>query len=184
VQDFYQADPSKLSEAAVLSGRDHAVAQVRWMRSYTLQLIDSVPQDLWYRVPSGLSTHLAWQVGHIAVAQYGLMMFRQRGRVESDMELMPGWLRKNFGRGSQPQASDDSKNPPPALLLERLEAIHVQSCQTAENLSVATLIEPVDMPYVAYPTKLGALLFSPLHESIHAGQIGLIRRAHGLEPLR
>lgn len=184
VQEFYQADEKQLTETQLLAGRDHAVAQVRWMRTYTLQLIDSVPQELWYRMPVGMSTHLAWQVGHIAVAQYGLMLFRQRGRVESDMELMPGWLRKNFGRGSQPSASDDPKNPSPAVLLERLNAIHVQSCETAQSLSATTLLEPSEMPFVAYPIKLGALMFCPLHESIHAGQIGLIRRAHGLEPIR
>jgi hypothetical protein len=46
------------------------------------------------------------------------------------------------------------------------------------------LIEPTEMPYAAFPIKLGAFLFCPLHESIHAGQIGLLRRAHGLAPIR
>ncbi len=36
------------------------------------------------------------------------------------------------------------------------------------------------MPYAAYPNKFGALLFCPMHESIHIGQIGLIRRGLGL----
>ncbi len=177
-------DPSTLTETAVIAGRDQALAQMRWMRQYGMQLIESVPQELWYKIPSGLSTHLAWQVGHMAVAQYGLMLFRQRGRVESDMELMPGWLRKNFGRGSQPSAADDPKNPTPASLLERLAAIHAESCSTTEQLTYATLIEPIDMPYAAYPNKLGALLFCPLHESIHIGQIGVLRRSLGLDPLR
>ncbi len=113
------------------------------------------------------------------------MLFRQRGRVESDMELMPGWLRKNFGRGSQPSADEsDPKNPTPASLLERFQSIHEESCATVAKLTFTTLMEPIDMPYAAYPNKLGALLFCPLHESIHIGQIGVIRRALGLEPLR
>jgi hypothetical protein len=158
---------------------------MRWMRQYTLQLIESVPHELWYVMPQGSSTHVAWQVGHLAVAQYGLMLFRQRGRAEGDMELMPGWLRKNFGRGSEPAVDQgDSKNPEPQSLLERLDAIHAQACREVAELLHSTLIEATEMPYAAYPIKLGALLFCPLHESIHAGQIGLLRRLHGLPPLR
>lgn len=150
-----------------------------------MQLIESVPHELWYTIAPGMSTHLAWQVGHMAVAQYGLMLFRQRGRTESDMELMPGWLRKNFGRGSQPSTDPtEPKNPTPLSLLERFTAIHEESCATAEQLTYATLMEPIDMPYAAYPNKLGALLFCPLHESVHIGQIGVLRRGLGLDPLR
>ena len=185
MQDFMTLSPEGLSHATVLAGRDQALAQMQWMRQYTLQLIESVPHDMWYAMPAGSTTHLAWQVGHLAVAQYGLMLFRQRGRVESDMELMPGWLRKNFGRGSTPAPpGDQGKSPSPESLLERMHAIHVQACETVAGLSPETLLQPSDMPYVAYPNNLGALLFCPLHESIHAGQIGLLRRLHGLAPIR
>jgi hypothetical protein len=52
------------------------------------------------------------------------------------------------------------------------------------EVTADVLLEPVDMPYAAYPVKLGAVLFCPLHEHIHAGQIGVVRRALGLEPIR
>lgn len=187
MQESVSGNANDLHAAALLAGRNQALAQIQWMRNYTLELIESVPQDLWYVMPSGCATHIAWQVGHLAVAQYGLMLFRQRGRIESDIELMPGWLRKNFGRGSSPAApSDDShsKNPSPASLLERLHAIHVEACQTVATLTPQTLLQASDMPYVAYANNLGALLFCPLHESIHAGQIGVLRRLHGLAPIR
>ena len=185
MQDFMTLSVESLTEAAVIAGRDHALAQVQWMRQYTQKLIETVPHDLWYTMPPGTTTHVAWQVGHLAVSQYGLMLFRQRGRVEADIELMPGWLRKNFGRGSQPAtANPNVKQPTPETLLEHFNAIHAQACAEVSRLPYATLIEPSDMPYAAYPIKLGALLFSPLHESIHAGQIGILRRLHGLEPLR
>lgn len=185
MQDFLTIDPTGLTDQAVLAGRDQALVQMLWMRQYTLQLIESVPLDLWYTIPSGASTHLSWQVGHLAVAQYGLMLFRQRGRVELDMELMPGWLRKNFGRGSQPNPDpDDSKKPTAASLLEHLQAIHSQASLEVPDLPLHTLKETTEMPYAAYPIKLGALMFCPLHESIHAGQIGLLRRLLGLAPIR
>ena len=167
----------------LLHGRDLMLAQMKWVRQYTLQLIQSVPDELWYVIPSGAPSHLAWQVGHLAVAQYGLMLFRQRGRAAGDMEIMPGWLRKQFGKGSVP-ANIDRAVAQPADLLHFLALIHNQACSEVAVLPEKTLAEPTEMPFAAYPTKFGALLFCPIHESIHAGQIGVLRRLHGLEPLR
>jgi hypothetical protein len=167
----------------LLAGRDQMLEQMTWTRQYTLQLLGSIPPKLWYVRPGDSPTHVAWQVGHLAVSQYGLMLFRQRGRLPGDLELMPGWLRKQFGRGTQPAASADGM-PTPTELLERLGAIHKQALQEVQALSAETLRETTEMPYAAYPIKLGALLFCPLHESLHAGQIGLLRRLHGLDPVR
>jgi len=185
VQEMETNNAAALNSAAILAGRDHVIAQMQWIRQYSLQLIESVPHELWYVRPAGAVTHLAWQVGHLAVAQYGLMLFRQRGRVEIDLELMPGWLRKNYGRGSQAsEYSEGAQCPAPAELLRHMQAIHAQAMLEVPQLTEATLAEPTEMPYTAYPIKLGALMFCPLHESIHAGQIGLLRRLHGLAPIR
>ncbi len=182
------SDSISLSPEELLHGRDQVLAQMAWARQYTLQLVESVPPELWYTRPTAegqtvCDTHVAWQVGHLAVAQYGLMLFRQRGRAAGDLELMPGWLRKQFGRGSQPAASAEG-GPTPDQLLTRLEMIHQQSLTEVRALTAETLAEATDMPYAAYPIKLGALLFAPIHESLHAGQIGLLRRLHSMDPLR
>ena len=183
MESFTNSPIESLSEDSICSGRDHLLAQMKWTRQYSLQLIHSIPQDLWYSQPQGAQTHVAWQVGHLAVSQYGLMLFRQRGRMPGDLELMPGWLRKQFGRGTQPgQVTDNS--PTPEELLERLDQIHQQAISEVAELSAQHLAEPTEMPYAAYPIKLGALLFCPIHESLHAGQIGILRRLHGLEPIR
>ena len=173
----------QLTPEQVLQTRDQVLAQVGWARQYSMQLIESVPRDLWYEIPAGMNTHLAWQVGHLAVSEYGLLLFRQRGRLPGDLELLPGWLRKQFGRGSEPKPRSD-KSPSPDDLLNHLEQIHQQAMEEVPGLTAETLVEPIDMPYTAYPIKLGALLFCPIHEGIHAGQIGVLRRGHGLPPLR
>ncbi len=183
MESFSSHSTDELTEADLIRGREHVLAQVRWGRQYSLQMLESIPADLWYEKPAGLDTHVAWQVGHLAVSQYGLMLFRQRGRSPGDLELMPGWLRKQFGRGSAPMAFSDSV-PSVDELMERLDKIHQQSLLEVEQLEPQVLAEPTEMPYTAYPIKLGALLFCPLHESLHAGQIGLLRRAHGLPPIR
>lgn len=183
METFATNSADQLSEAQLLYGRDQVVLQMRFARQYTLQLLQSIPLDRWYESPPGVSTHVAWQVGHLAVSQYGLMLFRQRGRAAGDLELMPGWLRKQFGRGSQP-AREPTGQPTPEELLTRLNAIDQQAHLEVPELTAELLRESIDMPYAGYPIKLGALLFCPIHEGLHAGQIGLLRRLLGLEPVR
>ena len=172
-----------LPRDSVLAIRDAVFGQVDFSRKYTLGLLENVPEELWPIIPDGASSHITWQVGHLAVSQYGLMLFRQRGRAEGDLELMPGWLRKRFGRGSVPP-TNASEIPSKAALLNCLEKIHIASMAALPCFSAEQLLEPTEMPYVVHPIKLGALLFCPIHESIHAGQIGILRRMHGLPPVR
>jgi DinB superfamily len=180
----FNAPVSQLPAAdSILAMRDSVIGQVEFIRAYTLDLLESVPDSLWPAIPSGAATHIAWQVGHLAVSQYGLMLFRQRGRAEGDLDLMPGWLRKRFGRGSVP-ATDPSDVPTKAILLDLLDRIHRESMAVVPTLTIEQLSETTDMPYASFPIKLGALMFCPIHESIHAGQIGFLRRMHGLDPIR
>ena len=183
MENFTTAPVRELSRDELLCGRDLILHQIKWARQYSRQLIDSIPESLWYTQPTGLKTHVAWQVGHLAVSQYGLMLFRQRGRMPGDLELMPGWLRKQFGRGTTPSETAGGM-PSPADLLAMLDKIDAQAHAEVATLSAEQLGETTEMPYAAFPIKLGALLFCPIHESIHAGQLGLLRRLHGLDPLR
>lgn len=172
-----------LSENEINVYRNAALGQLEFTRAYLKPMLDSVPAELWSVIPDNAPSHLAWQVGHLAVAQYGLMLFRQRGRAEGDLELMPSWLRKRFGKGSNPK-SDPGEIPSRDQLMEIFDRIDAQARTEIMQLPAAQFNDPTDMPYAVFPTKLGALLFCPVHESIHIGQIGLIRRLLGLEPVR
>jgi hypothetical protein len=44
------------------------------------------------------------QVGHLAMAQYGLCLFRIRGRQSEDAELMSSAFRKKYFKGTTPDA--------------------------------------------------------------------------------
>jgi hypothetical protein len=160
-----------------------AIKQIQFSREYMLSLIADVDDADWFRMPAGASTHVGWQVGHLAMAQYGLCLFRQRGRAMSDSELMSSSFRKQFSKGSKPEA-DVAKNPSPQEIRDVLKRVYDQSMLELPQLTEATLNEPVDMPYSVFPTKLGALFFCAQHEMIHAGQIGLLRRLLGQEPIR
>ncbi|MEO1524192.1 MAG: DinB family protein [Planctomycetota bacterium] len=171
------------SPEQALTALQTAIGQIRFAREYTLGLLDATPDEHWYAIPDGLPTNIAWQVGHLTVSQYGLLLFRIRGREPEDLKLIPGRFRKAYGRGSEPSA-DPSRQPTPDELRERLERVFTLGLDLAETLTPEILLEPVEMPYAVYPIKLGAILFCPLHEQIHAGQIGLLRRALGCEPVR
>ena len=159
------------------------IGQISFARDYTLELLKATPQELWFEVPEGLPTNIAWQAGHLAVSEYGLLMFRIRGRSPEDLDLIPGRFRKAYSRKSTPNA-DAATQPSPDELLERLARVHELALTELAGVDAAVLLEPVDMPYAVWPVKLGAVLFCPMHETIHAGQIGLLRRGLGLEPIR
>ena len=159
------------------------MGQMRFAREYTLSLLADVAEAEWFLMPAGVTTHLAWQVGHLAMAEYGLCLFRVRGRKSEDLQLMPSKFRKQFSRGSTPDP-DPAQHASPQELLAALATIHRQACLEMAEYTSAQLNEPTEMPYSVYPTKLGALLFCPQHEMIHAGQIGLLRRLLGKSPVR
>lgn len=164
------------------------IGQIEFSRAYTLELLEATPRERWFEMPGtqddrGVPTHVAWQVGHLAVSQYGLLMFRMRGRRPQDLDLIPSRLRKTYGRGGKPPVSPE-KQPSADELFDKLAEVHRLAINEIAMIDPATLLETVDMPYAVYPCKLGAILFCPMHESLHAGQIGLLRRALGLESVR
>lgn len=172
--------PDVDSAAHILQG---AIGQIKFARQYTLGLLDATPQELWFRIPEGLPTNVVWQIGHLAVSQYGLLMFRVRGRSPDDLTLIPGKFRKKYSRQTTP-TGDETVQPTADELIDKLATVHDLALGELATVAPEVLLEPIDEPYAAYPIKLGAILFCPLHEHIHIGQIGLIRRALGLEPVR
>ena len=160
-----------------------AIKQIEFARSVTLSLLKDIDDDEWFQMPAGSVSHVAWQVGHLAMAQYGLCLFRIRGRLPIDTELMSSTFRKKYSRGSTPNP-DPKKNLTPEEIRSVFERVHEQVLSEMPQFSEEVLNEQVDEPYVAFPTKLGALLFCSHHEMLHAGQIGLLRRLLGKSPIR
>lgn len=160
-----------------------ALRQIEFAREYTLSLIDDTEAELWFEMPAGSPSHIAWQVGHLAMAEYGLALFRQRGRVLEDTELMSGRFRKAFSRGSTPDP-DPEANPSVSEIRDVFDRVHAQVLSEVPTFDHEQLEEPVEAPYAAYATKWGALLFCSHHEMIHAGQIGVLRRLLGKSPVR
>src|SRR5690606_10947032 len=83
------------AEAGVM--RQAALGQICFARQYTIELLAATPPERWFEIPPGSVTNIAWQVGHLAVSQYGLLLFRIRGRRPEDLDLIPGRFRKAYG---------------------------------------------------------------------------------------
>ncbi len=160
-----------------------ASRQIAFARNYTKTLLDDITDDDWFRRPSEGVTHLAWQVGHLAMAQYMLTLFRLRGKLPEDETLIPKAFLKRFVKGSQP-ASDPSSYPSPGEILATFDRVHARLIEELPGYRDADLADTVVEPYAVFDTKLGSLFFCASHEMLHAGQIGLIRRLLGKPPVR
>jgi len=159
-----------------------ALAQIAFARKYTIKLLDQVDPKEWFRQPTEGVSHIAWQVGHLAMGQYRLALERVRGRQPGDERLISDSFLLQFGRDSVPDP-DPSKNPSLEEIRHAFDAVHRQALHELFNLTEAELQEPPVKPHPLFTTKLGGLFWCGQHELIHAGQIGLLRRLLGHKPL-
>ncbi|MCA9267242.1 MAG: DinB family protein [Planctomycetales bacterium] len=153
------------------------------VRRYTLALVADIEDPLWFTMPPGCPTHVAWQVGHLAMAEYAAGLMRVRGAQPGDRDIISREFRKQFSKGTIPSA-DPHSGPSPVEILDVLSAVHAQLMLEAPQFDEADLEQPLAAPHEMFTTKLGALLFVADHEMLHAGQIGLLRRMLGKPPLR
>src|SRR5262245_27753023 len=81
-----------------------ALDQIDLARRYNLERIETVPPADWFTVPPGGVSNVAWQVGHLAFAEYRLCLERLRPRTPADEALIPPEFIKVFGRDSTPDS--------------------------------------------------------------------------------
>jgi DinB superfamily len=160
-----------------------AVEQIIFARNYTIDLLDQTPVAEWFRQPPGGISHVGWQVGHLAYAQYRLALWRIRGPQPQDCYLISEAHRDLFGYESIPDP-DPTKYPSQADLRATFDRVHEQVLREVGGLDEGELDQPVPNPHPVAKTKLRALLWCAHHEMLHAGQIGLLRRQLGYPPLR
>ena len=159
-----------------------AVEQIVFARNYTSRLLDQTKVVDWFRQPPGGVTHVAWQVGHLAFAQYRMALERIRGPQPQDADLISEEFLCLFGRDSVPDP-DPAKYPGQAEIRAAFDRVHEQVLRELRGLDESELDQPVLKPHPLVKTKLWALLWCAQHEAVHAGQIGLLRRQLGYPPL-
>lgn len=156
-----------------------ALDAIRFARAYSLPLIDSFAPDEWFRMPPGGVTHLAWQVGHLAMAQYRMCIERVRGVRPEDATLIAPDVLALFVRESVPDA-DPARYPSPPELRALLDRMHERILTDLAEWPDADLDNPPAMTsHKLAKTKLECIRWCAAHEMLHAGQIGLLRRMLG-----
>jgi hypothetical protein len=159
-----------------------AIEQIVFARKYTLGLLDQTPPAEWFRQPPGGVSHVGWQVGHLAFAEYRLALWRIRGQRPEDDGLLSQEFTRLFGAKSVPDA-DPARYPAPGEIRAVLDRVHEEVLRELPGLTEADLDQVVPHPHPFAKTKLLALLWCAQHEMLHAGQIGLLRRQLGHPPL-
>jgi hypothetical protein len=160
-----------------------ALGRVEIARGFTKLFLDGLTPEEWFWTPPGVTTHIAWQLAHLSVAQYRLCLERIRGRVAADDEFMPVPYLERFQLGSQPAAG--AANNPSLAEIERVyDAVHAQSMAELRERSDEELDVPLEQPRPMFKTKLAAIEWCAQHQFVHAGQIALLRRLMGKAPLR
>jgi hypothetical protein len=160
-----------------------ALNRIQFSRQYTGQFLSDLTDDEWFWTPGEFTTHIAWQVGHLTVAQYNLCLRRVRGRTPDDMSLISDGFIEAFQLGSKPVA-EPAGNPPLAEIRRVFDAVHQTALSEMASRTDIELDVPLEQPHRAFRTKLEAVEYCPQHELVHAGQIALLRRMQGKPPLR
>ena len=159
-----------------------AIEQIVFARNYTIGLLDQTKTDDWFRQPPGGVSHIAWQVGHLAFAEYRMALWRIRGKQPHDDALFSEGFVRLFGANSVPDP-DPAKYPVQTEIRATFDRVHAQALRELAGLDEAELDQPVPHPHRFAHTKFLALLWGAHHEMMHAGQIGLLRRQLGYAPM-
>src|SRR5262249_42091120 len=110
-----------------------ATEQIVFARNYTIWLLDNTKTADWCRQPAEGVTHIAWQVGHLAMAEYRLALERIRGRRPDDGELISEDFLRLFGGQSSPD-SDPTRYPGVAEIRAGFDRVHQQTLHELESL--------------------------------------------------
>jgi hypothetical protein len=163
--------------------KDFILEQLQITRAYTLELLKDTPADWWFTLPPAGVSHIGWQVGHLAMAEYRLLLDRMRPSTPADDALISPDFLKLFGKGSIP-TPDPSLYPSPDSLLATLANVHEASLAQLNSMSDQDLDQPVLKPHMFVKTKYESGAWCSRHEMLHVGQIGLLRRQLGAAPTR
>ncbi len=100
-----------------------AIDQIVFARNYTIDLVDQIPTEQWFRMPSGNVSHIGWQIGHLAFAEYRLALWRLRSVRTEDTILIPQQFLQLFGANSDTEPETD-KYPTQTETRATMDRVH------------------------------------------------------------
>lgn len=152
------------------------LTQVREMSEKLLEAFEK-PED-WTRQLAPGTNHALWFAGHMAACDNWLI-----GTIAPDRAKPWDDWNALFGTGSQPTSDPDSY-PPPAEVLDAMRERREVLIELLKGLSDKDLEKASPEMIKDWCPDVGTIFEgSTWHEALHAGQVTLIRRALGHQPL-
>lgn len=158
---------------------DRLTAQLRMVRDMTEKILEAfqTPEEWTHQLAPG-TNHALWFVGHMAASDNYFIGLVDPKRAKS-MEQLDAL----FGTGSRPSGNPDDY-PPAAEVLDAMHERRATWVELLQGLSDKQLGKPLPEDTPDFLTDVGSLFELTInHEWLHLGQVTLIRRALGHEPL-
>jgi hypothetical protein len=141
-----------------MSRLQQALDQIRFARTYTIRLLNETKDEDWFRMTPGGVSHVGWQVGHVALAQYRLALTRIRGPKPSDAELIGEVFQLRFERLSMP-LFDPASYPSAPLIRATFDQIHEQVLREIATLADARIVDDESRGIHAKVSNEGTIAF-------------------------
>ena len=121
------------------------------------------------------ANHTAWQLGHLTCAEANLLNSFAPGAIPAP----PADFAAKFAKDTA--SLDDSKSfPSKAEIISMYEKVRADTITWTKSLTPADLDKPGPEKMARFAPTVGRLLaMLPVHDSMHLGQIQVIRRALG-----
>lgn len=157
--------------------------QIIEARNFVNRLISELPEDLWYTIPEGTDSNLAWQIGHLLVSQNFHAITTITGVNEEVKRLMPiARYNKIFNGMGTLHRSVEKNFLPASELKEQLDKVHTICLTNLSALDDKILndpLEPIPFKHPVANTKYEALSWCFKHEMWHSAEMEAIKRALG-----
>ena len=130
--------------------------------------LKELTQEQWFAQPDGFANNIAWNVGHLIMAQQGLCY----GRMHIQPHIELAGMRAMYGGGTSP--ADWSENPETDELLRLF--VELPQKMTADiaagKFDSYVKPEPVEGRFPPPESVMHGFIFNQHHEGMHAGAIG------------
>lgn len=121
--------------------------------------------------------HVKYLAGHLLNSQYGLAL-------AASMNINPKWD-ELFAVMGQSKARDDIRYPTIAEIKEEWNQLYTPLRNSLENMSPEELYKTPPAPFDQVANSSGELwAFINHHMAYHIGQIGILRKGFGKEPMK
>ena len=147
-------------------------------RQMTMGLLETLADEHWLAQPCADANHAAWVVGHLALSDHDFAE-----SVHEAQPALPESWKGIFGMKSKP-STDASVYPSRGELMSALGEQRAALIAGFEALSDERLLEPIEGEMGQFIYNRAVMMsFAAAHEWFHVGQVAVVRRSLGMEPM-